>query len=88
MENCNLLQRIHYKICFILSVKQEDCGLDFPSDFKPDVDLKLDTGDFGSGKLSIFLKTQSAVHVSENDEGNVRYDTECLVRTASMACVD
>ena len=37
-------------LCF--SVKQEDCGLDFPSDFKADVaDLKLDGNcDFGSGK--------------------------------------
>ena len=38
-------------------MKQEDCGLNFPEDFKPDVDLKLEPGncDFGSGELLLTL---------------------------------
>ena len=38
----------------IFSVKQEDCGLNFPDDFKTEVDqLKLDGNcDFGGGKFS------------------------------------
>ena len=37
----------------LISVKQEDCGLNFPDDFKTEVDqLKLDGNcDFGSGKF-------------------------------------
>ena len=40
---------------FLFSVKKEDCGLNFPDDFKAEVgDLKFDPNcDFGGGK---FLK--------------------------------
>ena len=52
---CIIYTKLFHVIFFLFSVKKEDCGLNFPDDFKAEVgDLKFDPNcDFGGGK---FLK--------------------------------